>query len=96
MWLFMNKNGGRELRRQNRCTGICSIENSWRWIWLECNEKVCYYTRSSFLLIFCHSEKEGNQKMTTRKEIGSSVKDKADYAYKQLSSIVFDNNPISM
>lgn len=46
--------------------------------------------------MFGHSEKEGNQKMTTRKEIGSSVKDKADYAYKQLSSIVFDNNPISM
>ncbi|KAG1299363.1 hypothetical protein G6F66_000900 [Rhizopus arrhizus] len=42
------------------------------------------------------SEKEGNQKMNTRKEIGSSVKDKADYAYKQLSSIVFDNNPISI
>lgn len=52
--------------------------------------------QAPFYWYFCHSEKEGNQKMNTRKEIGSSVKDKADYAYKQLSSIVFDNNPISM
>lgn len=36
-------------------------------------------------------EKEENQK-TNKKEIGSSVENKANYAYKQLSSVVFDQN----
>ncbi|CAO3670578.1 unnamed protein product [Rhizopus stolonifer] len=40
-------------------------------------------------------EKEENQK-TIKKEIGSSVENKANYAYKQLSSVVFDQNPTSI
>ncbi|CEG67640.1 hypothetical protein RMATCC62417_04037 [Rhizopus microsporus] len=44
-----------------------------------------------------YSEKQDLQKTDTRKpeKIGSIVKDKADYAYKQLSSMVFDHNTSS-